>query len=243
VDDKQSFVKTIKKCYLHRELTGKNLFEEVRKYNRENSPKDAEPDTIAGVLGFDFEPDWIKEVRKFPSVEKLVETTFNLETMKRYFQAGREFQYCLSNFLNSSTSVLWYLLEEYSRKYGFDINKYRKDDRYRASHEALVSGEANAFLSWYNSEFTILKNEKEGFLLDKRDQNIHQGYIPLILGVEHEFKYTGSMPKEMPVDWSKTSACFPENEKIKTVDLCASFVGQLKLLVEKAHARFPLQPP
>jgi hypothetical protein len=41
-------------------------------------------------------------------------------------------------------------VEEYSTKYGFDIVKYRKDEKYQKTHQKQVSGEAQAFLSWHD---------------------------------------------------------------------------------------------
>ena len=68
-DDKANWCKTINKCDLHKEFSGKTLLEEVQKPNRENSPK-GEPDTIEGWIGFNFEPDWLGEVKKYPSNER-----------------------------------------------------------------------------------------------------------------------------------------------------------------------------
>lgn len=104
-----------------------------------------EPDTIEGWLGFDIEPDWLGQVKKYPSIEKLQETRFNFEMLKTYSPMSREFQFRLSNFLNSSSSVLWYLLNEYSRKYRFEIDKYRKDEKYGKAHQALVLGKLKPF--------------------------------------------------------------------------------------------------
>jgi hypothetical protein len=239
LDDLGNWKSTLYKCDLHKNYSGKTLLEEVRKHNREYVPK-AEPETIEGTLGFDFEPEWLKEVKKFPSKEKLEETRFNLATMNAYYPIDKEFQYCLSNFLNSSTSVLWYLLEEYSRKYGFDINKYRKDERYKEVHQKLVSTEAETFLSWYNSQFNALKNDKLGFLINKRNDNIHQGYIVLVFKHEQPFKVKGRVSVDIPLDWSMMYAYFPQNKSIKAVELCARFIERLKSIVDQAHERFPL---
>ncbi|MGI8833570.1 MAG: hypothetical protein ACR2IS_13170, partial [Nitrososphaeraceae archaeon] len=137
-------------------------------------------------------------------------------------------------------SVLSYLFVEYSKKYGFDIEKYRKDWKYREKHQESVSVEAQAFLSWYDVEFTMLQNEKVGFLLNKRNDNIHQGYIVLVFRVEQPFKVKGSLREDLPVDWSKMYAYFPENRDVRAIDLCASFVDRLRILIDKAHEQFPL---
>jgi hypothetical protein len=41
-------------------------------------------------------------------------------------------------------------VEEYSTKYGFDIVKYRKDEKYQKTHQKQVPDEAQAFLSWHD---------------------------------------------------------------------------------------------
>jgi hypothetical protein len=234
--------RTINKCDLHREmeLTGNKLLEEVRKLNREYSPKTAEPDTLEGILGVDFEPDWLKQIRKYPSIEKLQETKFNLETVKAYSPISREFQYCLSNFLNSSSSVLWYLLEEYSRKYKFEIDKYRKDERYAELRRNSLSEEAKEYLSWYDAEFIALQDSSTGFLLKKRDTNIHVGYIELIFRIRQPFKVEGNVQQEIPVDMSNTFAYFPEDQNTTALELCSTLINLLKSLVDRAHQKFPL---
>ena len=160
--------------------------------------------------------------------------------LKTYSPVSREFQFCLSNFLNSSSSVLWYLLNEYSRKYKFDIDKYRKDEKYRKAHQALVlvSGEL-AFLSWYDSEFTALKNDT-GFLIDKRDINIHDGYVEPIFRLRQPFKVKGGIEVNLPVDWSSVRAFFPEKDNTDVTQRCSIHVGQLNSLVDRAHEKFPL---
>ena len=238
-DENVNWKNTINKCELHKEFTGKTLLEEVMKHNRENSPK-GEPNTMEGIIGFIFEPDWRKQVSKYPSNEKLQEAKFNLNMAKEYHSSTREFQYCLSNFLNTSTSILWYLLEEYSRKFEVDIPDYRRNKEYREKYEGKLSLEAKEFLTWYDTEFASLKDDKVGFLLNKRNDNTHAEYVVLIFEQKQPFKINGSSETEIPVDWSKLYAFFPENKEMNAIESCESFVVRIKLLVDSAHERFPL---
>jgi hypothetical protein len=236
-DDNINWRKTIHKCKLHQEFSGKSLLREVLKHNRECNLK-GKPDTIEGVLGVDIEPDWLKQVKEYPSNEKLEETRFNLNQLKAYSPMSREFQFCLSNFLSSSSSVLWYLLNEYSRKYRLEIDKYRKDKKYKEARQELISEEAKAFLSWYDFEFTVLQNDTG--LLEKRDINIHKGYVESIFRVRQPFKVGGSAQVNLPIDWSGLHAFFTEKEDTNVIQLCQRHLDQLKSLVERAHERFPL---
>jgi hypothetical protein len=242
LNDRGNWRSTLYSCDLHKDFSGEALLEEVRKHNRENSPK-REPNTMEGWIGGNFEPDWLKQVRKYPSKEKLEETKFNLDMMKLHHPTYKEFQYCLSNFLNSSKSVLWYLLQEYSRKYEFDIGKYfkyRKDKNYAKKHQGAISEEANRFLTWYEGEFSALQNGKAGFLLDKRDINIHKGYVELIFELRQPFKVQGERPTEIPLDLSKVYAIFPNEEGTKAIELCSSLVERMESLINNTHERFPL---
>lgn len=245
VDAAGNHLKTIHKCDLHGEYTGRTLVEEIRKHNKENSPQ-AEPDTLEiAELAVDIEPDWVQEVIRFPTIEKLEETKFDLVLMQKYYPMTKEFQYCLSAFLNSSTSVLWYLLEEYSKKFGFDIVTFHKDEKNRSKIEPKLSLEAKNFLAWYDAAFTEMKNEKTGFMLDKRNSNIHQAYIPLIYSLRQGgYKIRGdeiAKGVSIPADFSKVSAYFPEDRQTKVVDLCGEFLTRLEAFVKEAHQKFPLK--
>jgi hypothetical protein len=189
-------------------------------------------------LGFDLEPDWLGQVKKYPSNEKLEEASFNLNQLKAYSPITREFQFCLSNFLNSSSSVLWYLLNEYSRKFKFEIDKYRKDENYRKAHQQLVSEGVNTFLSWYDSEFIALQNDTG--LLEKRDINTHKEYVESIFKVRQPFSERGSSQVNLSIDWSRLQAFFPDKENKDVIQLCQRHLDKLKSLVDKAHERFPL---
>lgn len=159
--------------------------------------------------------------------------------LKTYSPVSREFQFCLSYFLNSSSSVLWYLLNQYSRKYRFELDKYRKDEKYGKAHQAQVSEKAQAFLSWYDFEFTALQNDT-GFLIGKRDINIHEGYIEPIYRLRQPFKVKGGSEVNLPVDWSSLRTFFPEKDKTDVLQLCSRHLDKLKSFVDRAHERFPL---
>ena len=116
-------------------------------------------------IGLDFDPDWMKSVARHPSLEKINESKFNLESMSKYRPAHKEFQYALSNFLNSSRSIIWFLLEEYNRKFGFNIGKYFTDQKYREKRKKSLSLEAEKFLHWYEKRFEDLKKDYLFFLI------------------------------------------------------------------------------
>lgn len=155
---------------------------------------------------------------------------------------SKEFQYCLSNFLNSSTSVLRYLLEEYNSKFCFDVSTFRKDQKYKIRIEPTLSGEAKRFLDWYDTAFTKMKSEKTGFMLDKRNNNIHQAYIPLIYRLRQGgYKLRSSEIAKgvsIPADWSKVSTYFPEYRETKVVDLCREFLPAWALSLRKRMINF-----
>lgn len=157
--DGERWVSTIKKCNLHKDYSGQKLLNAVKKHNIQNSPAGEK-----GVIEFQgqaaFEPDWIKQVAKYPSFEKISEAKFNLESMHHYNPTDKEFQYALSNFLSSSRSIFWYLLEEYNAKFGIDIETYFKNEQYREKYKKLLSPEGQRFVQWYDAKFEELKKHE-----------------------------------------------------------------------------------
>lgn len=242
-NENQKWVRTIKKCSLHKEYTGQKLLNKVRKHNKEHS-QPREPGTIEFKIRANFEPDWLKQVKKIPSVEKINESEFNLKSMQAYVATEREFQYALSNFLNSSRSILWYLLEEYSAKYGFELEKYYKDMNYRNKRIQSLSNEARKFVLWYKSEFKKLKNAEYGFLLDQRDFNIHKGYVSQIFQLEqgpykfHEKEIKNNI--EIPLDLNNVVPFFPQVNHKTVYELCQAYLDRIKELVDTAHNKFSI---
>jgi hypothetical protein len=155
----EKWIRTIKKCRLHKEYTGQILLNAVRSHNKENSPIE-EPGIITFFVSFDFVPDWLKPVAKVPSLEKIREANFNLESMSKYHPVDKEFQYTLSNFLSSSRSVFWYLLNEYSSTFGFKIGKYFTNEEYRKKRMGHISSEAEKFLSGMRRNLKLLKKRE-----------------------------------------------------------------------------------
>jgi hypothetical protein len=240
--DGNKWIKTIKKCSLHKEYTGQKLLNEVSKHNKENGPPE-DPGFMTFFVGLDFDPDWMKSVAKFPSLEKINESKFNLESMSKYNPTDKEFQYTLSNFLNSSRSILWFLLEEYNRKFGFDIGKYFTDKKYREKRKESLSLEAEKFLDWYEKKFEDLKKEKSSFLIDKRDINIHSGYVKQIFKPKqgpyrvHEDQIKNGY--DIPIDLKKVMPFFPEDKDSTVIELCKVYIKNIENLVYDCHNQFP----
>lgn len=241
--DVDKWISTIKKCNLHKDYTGQKLLNAVRKHNKENSPV-IEPGYMLFSVGFDFEPDWMKSLSKLPSLEKILETRHNLESMSRYHPTDKEFQYTLSNFLSSSRSVFYYLFEEYNPKFGIIVEKYFKDKKYREKREGLLSQEAEKFLKWYENRLEDLKKEKSSFLIEKRDFNIHNGYVKQIFRLKqgpyklHENEIKNG--PQFPLDLNNVKPFFPEHENATVIELCNDYLRNIEKLVNDCHNEFPL---
>jgi hypothetical protein len=242
-DGDGNWVRTIKKCNLHKEYTGQKLLDEVRKHNIQNS-KRGEPGVMEFYLGVNFEPDWLKQVRKHPSVEKIREAEFNLGCISEHHPTQKEFQYALSNFLNSSRSILWYLLEEYGERFNLEIEKYYKDEKYRSKHQRFLSSEAARFVNWYQSKFENLMNDRCAFLLKKRDFNIHSGYVSQIFKLQqgpyrlHEDDIKRNV--EIPVDLDNVTPFFPEANDKSVLEICHDFLTKITQIVNDTHDEFPI---
>jgi len=240
--DGDGWTKTNKKCSLHKEHSGQKLLNAVRKHNIENSPK-AKPETFEGEARVNFEPDWMKEVSKNPSLEKISEARFNLESMQQYDPTSREFQYTFSNFLSSARSTFWYLIKEYMDKFVIDTDVFFKDDKYREKNLNRLSQEAQRFVLWYDGRYKQLETEKSSFLIEKRDFNIHHGYVEQIFIIKIGFMVDSDQTKneyEIPIDPSNVSAFFPENTDFTVIELCNEYLDNIEKLVDECHKKFPL---
>jgi hypothetical protein len=241
--DGDKWIKTIKKCSLHKEYTGQKLLNVVSKHIKENSPS-GEAGFMTFFVGLDFEPDWMKSVARLPSLEKINEAKFNLESMKKYHPTDKEFQYTLSNFLSSTRSIIWYLLKEYNPKFGFDIGNYFTNEKYREKRKKSLSLEAEKFLQWYEKKFEDLKKEKSSFLIDKRDINIHSGYVKQIFKLQqgpyrvHEDEIKNGY--DIPIDLNKVIPFFPEDEDSTVIELCKDYIKNIENLVNDCHNEFPI---
>ena len=120
--------------------------------------------------------------------EKIKESEYNLQKLKdlKMNPMSEEIKFLLSNFLNSSRSILYHLLEDFNLKYrlqirrALDIKTFRKraericrktDDR------VLVENMKNAlrFAEWYKQELrNIKKDEGYGFMTELRNINVHR---------------------------------------------------------------------
>jgi len=186
----------------------------------------------------------LKLVAKRPSVEKIREANFNLEFINKYHPTDKEFQYTLSNFLSSSRSIFWYLLEEYNPKFGLDIEIYFKDPKYREKRDGSLSLEAKKFLQWYEKKFEDLKKEKSSFLIEKRDFNIHSGYVKQIFKLKqgpyrlHEDQIKNK--PEFPLDLNNVKPFFPEDADSTVIELCKDYIKNIEKLVNDCHNEFSI---
>lgn len=213
--------------------------------NTENNPK-ATP-SMEFEIGGEFIPDWLNEVEKLPSLEKISEARFNLDSMKNYNPIDQEFQYTLSNFLSSSRSILWHLLAEYKAKYGINRDLYFTNEEYRKKHIKSLSPDGQIFVQWYDGKFKQLKKEKSSFLIDKRDITVHRGYVKQIFRFRQgPYRPTEDQIKkgiDIPIDLNNIDnirAFFLEDNYSTVIDVCKEYLDNIEKLVSECHSKFPL---
>jgi len=217
----------------------------LSEHNTEKNPKGTP--AMEFEIGGEFTPDWLNEVAKYPSLEKIAEARFNLDSMKNYNPLDQEFQYTLSNFLSSSRSIFWYLLAEYKAKFGIKRDLYFTNEEYRKKHINSLSPDGQIFLQWYDGKFIQLKKEKSSFLINKRDINIHHGYVEQIFRFRQgPYRATEDQIKngiEIPIDLNNIDnirAFFLEVNDSTVVDLCKEYLDNIEKLVDECHNKFPL---
>lgn len=241
--DGERWINTIKKCSLHKEYSGQKLLNAVRKHNIENSPK-AEPGTMEFEARANLVPEWKKKVSKYPSLEKISESKFNLESMQQYDPTSREFQYTLSNFLSSSRSIFWYLIKECMDRFSINTDLYFKEVKFMKKNINTLSPEAQRFVRWYNGRYKQLETEKSSFLIKKRDFNIHHGYVEQIFIVKSGLKKVSEEQikkgYDIALDTNNAAAFFLENKDLPVIEHCKEYLKNIEKLVNDCHKEFPI---
>lgn len=240
------WIKTIKKCQIHKNLTGKKLYQEVQRHNREIGKSNADPakgEYIEGWFEAEFEPTWLAGAMKKPTMLKIAEAEYNFKRMTEFHPTNKEFQFYLSNFLSSIRSVLYYFLQEYSKKYDVNFETFFKDLRYRNRVDQSLSNKCKEFIKWYESEYEKLIDNKTngGFLINKRDFNIHTGYVKPIFKFIQPFHYSAKQLKEKqvtPLNWNELIPVFSENHDADMRILCERFMESVKHLVKQVNEKF-----
>ena len=106
--------------------------------------------------------------------EKLAETDYNLHKIRHLSMMTSEFSFELSNFLNSSLSIFWHLLEDHNVFYGLGLD-YIDPESFKEKAKSVNNNTALNFIQWYQDEFNkITQNKEYGFLTNKRRQNVHK---------------------------------------------------------------------
>lgn len=197
--------------------------------------------------------------------EKIDEAEYNLKNLKRATQS-RIFRFQLSNFLSSATSIIEHLLEENNIRYGLNVERVNIR-KFKELAEKLTNPEAIRFIDWFaERREDIGKNHEYGFLLDKRNVNVHREpakpkfhrvtvptKVPDIQagGTLQTIEFNFRSPKaketirqvatnEVSVEIKKAihQRFFSENHDTNVVDLCGMYLKRIKGMVKEARSTF-----
>ena len=174
--------------------------------------------------------------------EKLAETDYNLHKIRHLPMMTSEFSFELSNFLNSSLSIFWHLLEDHNVSYGLGLD-YIDPEGFKEKAKSVNNNTALNFIRWYQDEFNkITQNKEYGFLTDKRRQNVHKrNVMPQTFRItDHTSRtFSAGTTTTIPINFDNAEAYFPDNPKQNVRLVCVRFFDRIKKFVSDTHSSYP----
>ena len=175
--------------------------------------------------------------------DKIAESYYNLDKIRHLSMMAKEFQFELSNYLNSAQSIFYHLLEDYNQKFCLGLTGNYRDDHFKEN--AKVSGDKKAyeFFCWYKDELNkITQNKEYGFLITKRHLNVHKKNV-----MPKKFKIGDYTPREItagekiiiPLNFTNVEVYFDENPDENLRLVCVKFLTRIDKMVKDAHLQFP----
>jgi len=170
--------------------------------------------------------------------DKIKEAEYNLDKLKGS-NSDQDFSHVLSNFLSSSHSILEHLLEDYNKKFGFNL-EYVTTKNFRDKANKMKNTDAIKFINWYIDERIKLRNEKSyGFLVARRNFSVHkdtvkpENNIRLEIGLTPIWKdtTTGEITTGDRMPQVRTWQFFNENTDEDVITVCEKFLEHIKRIV------------
>jgi len=170
--------------------------------------------------------------------DKIKEAEYNFDKLKTS-NSDQVFNHELSNFLSSCLSILEHLLEDYNRKFDFNLD-YLTSGTFRDKANKMNNTDALKFINWYIDEKSKLRNEKSyGFLVARRNFSVHrdtvkpENNVRVEIGLTPIWKnvVTGEITTGERMPQARTWQFFNENKDEDAIIVCEKFLAHIKRIV------------
>lgn len=174
---------------------------------------------------------------------KIEEAEFNLKRVQNRWT--NYFGFEVSNFLSSTQSIFYYLLEEYRIKFGLILQENYSPNHFKDEAKTQSNLEALNFIRWYQDEKNKIELDKNlGFLIRLRHLNVHKQIILPTLKLTKTTENTEVTKSYMTAPWGKVSEpgkywVFLENQTEDPVKLCELLLKRIKKMVNDAYQKYP----
>jgi len=225
-----NFLRAVKKCNLHKNLEGIPLAESVITLNREINKK-RNVGKPKGIIQATITVELTPHLDINDEFTKLANTQYNFENLKKLNPLSKIFIYELSNFLNSSQSLIWHMIKHYSEYFDLQLKKTNMPTFVKIAKDTK-NDKGIQFSEWLKKEYGDIVNSKYGFLLKKRHLDVHiKTAIPdkAIISTG-EITIKGNQTKEIPIKPDLTKWYFEENTNDDIIILCEQLLIRLTKL-------------
>ena len=235
------FLRSIKKCTIHKGLDGKSLAEAVLNLNREVNRK-RNVNLPKGILIGEIHADFIPDKTSLDDLDfKVKHSNYNFQKLKNTNPLASEFVFELDNFLSSTQSIFYHLLAKYADKYGLQIHRLNQYT-FRKKAEEINNSNAIKFIDWYDNAYKteILTDSRIAFLPSKRHLGVHRNTVtPDKAHVSSgSFVAKDGENKDIPIRPELTKWYFNQNSNEDVSSLCVIFLDKAKKMVNDAKSLF-----
>jgi len=175
--------------------------------------------------------------------EKLEEAYYNLDKVRHLPFLQHTFKFELSNFLSSSQSILWHLIEDYNIKFGLGLSGKYSIENFKQKAKDTKNETALKFIQWFADEYNKLQqNHEYGFLVEKRHLNVHQKSVMPTKSILSDYTprtFQAGTTTEIPINFDMAESVFDENPKANLRLICIKFLEHIRKIVQDAHRLFP----
>jgi hypothetical protein len=171
--------------------------------------------------------------------DKIKEAKYNFDKLKNGNNNEDVFQFELSNFLSSCSSILSHLLEDHNKKFGLNID-YVTIKTFRDKASRTKNKDALNFIKWYSEINPKIRSDNRcGFLLARRNHSVHKDATKAenalhLDGIKIEYDNGKTQEIEAKHSWR----FFNENKNENALSVCAHFLNTLIMICNDAKRQF-----
>lgn len=160
--------------------------------------------------------------------EKLAEAKYNLKVLENTPVWTPEIHHALNNFIISSVSVFYHLLEDYNRKYDLKLD-YVEKKRFKEAVKDQNKLQALDFIRWYVDQFNKIEQEYD-FLIERRRLTVHKE-----ITTPKSFRFVRDPSGKL----LGGLMCFEERPHDDMKDVCKDYLNRIEKFVYDTFKKYP----